>query len=359
MEHLNSSQQTQSVAELSEQKTSLMEPTATTPTELQRDINKPERTRRRFQPLVVLGVFLGAGAIASGVYAYRWLQYAQQYPQTDYAYVAADTYSVTSRVAGVVTSVAVSDNQMVSPGMLLVKIDPGEYQAVLNQAKASLELAKQQAALARENLQAATSIPAPAPIPTPVTKNASGKPAAIKPRIVQPPTINQQTQINQQQYKTALAAVAQKQAEVKAAELQLSYANVTALVPGKVGSKNVTVGQRVQPGQTLITVVQPNPWIVANFRETQLEKIQPGQKVSIKIPAFPNQKFQGKVDSMAPTSFGKVSPLPQENAAGNQVKNNEGVQRIPVKILLEPQSIKGYETRLTPGMSAVATVQTK
>ncbi len=117
------------------------------------------------------------------------------------------------------------------------------------------------------------------------------------------------------------------------------------------------MGQQVQPGQTLLTVVQPSPWIIANFKETQLEKIQPGQKVTIKIAAFPSRKFQGLVESLSPTSFGKVAVLPQDNATGNSAKSQEG-QRIPVKIVFESKSLQGYESRMTPGMSATAVVET-
>lgn len=365
MEHLDSSQQNQSFAGLEQQKPVLEQNvTAITPTDSASDIKKPvPPSKRHLLPKVVLGVLLGVGAVGSGIYAYRsWQntqQYATKFQETDNAYVTANIQSVTSRISGIVTEVAVNDNQVVSPGDVLVKLDKGDYQVSLTQAKASLELAKQQAALAQGNINDViinTRVLAESK-PASVNKNTQAKQAANTNKRLQTQTINQQRQINQQQYKTALAAVTQKQAEVKKAELQLSYTNITALVAGKVGNKNVSVGQQVQPGQTLITVVQPNPWIIANFKETQLEKIQPGQKVAIKIAAFPNRKFRGKVDSMSPTSFGKVALLPQDNATSNSIKSQD-VQRIPVKIVFEPESIQGYESRITPGMSAVAVVET-
>ncbi|NJM73797.1 MAG: HlyD family secretion protein [Scytonema sp. RU_4_4] len=360
MEHLNSSQQTQNLAGLEGQKPVLEQKvTAITSTDSNSDIKKPVSPSKRHRlPKVLLGVLLASGAIASGTYAYRWFQYTQQYAtkfqQTDNAYVTANISSITSRVSGIVTEVAVNDNQVVSPKDILVKLDNGDYQVSLTQAKASLELAKQQAELARENIKKDVIINIFEPKPDRVNKNTQAKQTANRDKIPQGLTINRQ---REQQYKTALAAVAQKQAEVKKAELQLSYANITALVAGKVGNKNVTVGQQVQPGQTLITVVQPNPWIIANFKETQLEKIQPGQNVTIKIAAFPNRKFRGKVDSMSPTSFGKVALPPQDNTTGHSTLAQD-VQRIPVKIVFEPESIQGYESRMTPGMSAVAVVET-
>jgi membrane fusion protein, multidrug efflux system len=358
MEHLNSSPQTHSLAGLEGQKPALdQKVTALATTESNSDIQKPvpPSKRNNVVPKVLLGVLLGVGAIASGTYAYQsWQssqQYATKFQETDNAYVTANISPITSRVSGVVTEIIVNDNQMVSPRDVLVKIDKGDYQASLTQAKASLELAKQQAELARENIKKDLLILSA------FESNSAPNQPVNRDRALQAQTINQQKQVHQQQYKTALAAVAQKQAEVKKAELQLSYTNITPLVVGKVANKNVSVGQQVQAGQTLITIVQPNPWIIANFKETQLEKIQPGQKVTIKIPAFPDREFRGRVDSMSPTSFGKVALPPQDNVTAHS-NLAEDVQRVPVKIVFEPESIQGYESRMTPGMSALAVVET-
>ncbi|MUG95916.1 HlyD family efflux transporter periplasmic adaptor subunit [Scytonema sp. UIC 10036] len=340
MESFNSSQQTQSGTALEEQ-TSLVPPDSST------DAQPASPSRRHLLPKVLLGTLLFAGAVAAGIFTYQWWQYSQKYQQTDNAYVSANVHPVTSRVSGIVTQVTVNDNQVVSPGTVLVKIDPREYQASLIQAKASLELAKQQAALAQENVKLIADNNY-VPLPVPINSNAPSQPQAL----------NRQRDINQQQYKTALAAIAQKEADLKKAQLHLSYTNITALVAGKVAQKNVQVGQQVQAGQTLITVVQPNPWIVANFKETQLEKIQPGQKADIRMIAFPGKTFRGTVDSMSPTSFGKVAPFRGENTTGDTTRSSNE-QRIPVKILFEPQSLQGYEAKMTPGLSAVVTIDTK
>lgn len=362
MKRLNFSHRTHQVAELEKQKTPVLEQdmAAITPTNSNSDVPKPgSPSGRHLLPkllLLVLSVLLGAGAIASSIYAYRRWEYTQQYDQryqkTDNAHITADIYHVTSPISGIVTAVTVNDNQVVSPPDVLVKLDQREYQASLVQAKTSLELAQQQAALAQKKLEAVTMNAIPRPVP--VNRDTQAKQAAMENRMLQAQAIHQQREINQQQYKTALAAIAQKQADVQKDELQLSYTNITALSSGKVGSKNVSVGQLVQPGQTLITVVQPDPWIIANFKETQLEKIQPGQKVKIRIAAFPSRQFQGKVDSMSPTSAGEFAQVPTDNST----KSND-VPRIPVKIVFEPESIRGYESRITPGMSAVAVVETK
>jgi membrane fusion protein, multidrug efflux system len=349
MESLNSSQQTQQVAEMEEKHTpvSQQEVTAIAPAESNTENKK---SIRHLLPKVAVGALLGLGIAASGVYGYRQWQYAQSYEVTDNAYVTANVQPVTSRISGIVTEVAVKDNQMVSPGTVLVKLDPRSYEVNLSEAKASLELAKQQAALAKEKTKV-VAINVPDVEPVAARNNTQGQ--------LQLQAINQQKEINAQEYKAAQAAIAQKESELKKAQLNLSYTNITSLVAGKVGNKNVQVGQQVQPGQTLIEVVQPNPWIVANFKENQLERIQPGQKVGIKIAAFPSRKFQGTVDSMSPTSFGRFAPLPQnQNNASNSTQNSD-VQRIPVKITFDSKSIQGYESRMTPGMSAVVTVNVK
>ncbi|MFQ4144202.1 HlyD family secretion protein [Chlorogloeopsis sp. ULAP02] len=371
MERLNSSQNTQQVAGLEEQKTPVLEQEVMTAITLSDSgsgtTKKVSPFSKRLLPVVVLGVLLGAGAIASGIYAYRRWQYTQNNLQTDHAYVTADIHPVTSRISGIVTEVAVSDNQVVSPGTVLVKLDPRDYQISLAQAKASLELAKQQANLAQEKIKNAANNPlvlqVSEPLPAnPTNRNTKTKQPAVKNNLSQLQAISQQRELNQQQYKIAQAAIAQKQADLKKAELQLSYTNITALVDGKIGNKNIQVGQRVEPGQTLFTIVQPNPWIIANFQETQLEKIQPGQNVNIKIPAFHSRTFQGKVDSMYPTSSMFAFPpedISSEERLPDNAIGNIDLQEIPVKIVFDPNSIQGYESRITPGMSAIVTVKTK
>jgi membrane fusion protein (multidrug efflux system) len=118
----------------------------------------------------------------------------------------------------------------------------------------------------------------------------------------------------------------------------------------------VEAGQRVQIGQPLMAVVEDQPWVVANFKETQLEKIRSGQRVELEIDTFPNHKFYGHVDSLAPGSGNEFALLPPDNATGNFTKI---VQRIPVKIVFDQDSVHGFENLLAPGMSAVVTVTTK
>jgi membrane fusion protein, multidrug efflux system len=143
---------------------------------------------------------------------------------------------------------------------------------------------------------------------------------------------------------------------LKDAQLQLSYTNITAPAAGRVGRKNVEVGNRVQVGTPMMAIVNNDSWVVANFKETQLEKMKPGKPVEIKLDSFPHHTFKGRVDSISPASGAQFALLPPDNATGNFTKI---VQRIPVKVVFDQESIKGYEARITPGMSAEVAVEVK
>ncbi|MBX9573064.1 MAG: HlyD family secretion protein [Candidatus Obscuribacterales bacterium] len=165
-----------------------------------------------------------------------------------------------------------------------------------------------------------------------------------------------QTVINQNQHHVALAAVEKAKAALSEAEQNLKYTVIPAPTSGRVGNKTVEVGQRVNPGQALLSIVSDKPWVVANFKETQLNKMKIGQPVEIKIDSFPEHTFEGHIASFAPASGASFSIIRSDNATGNFTKI---VQRIPVKIMLTPQSVLGYEDRIVPGMSVVAAVQLK
>lgn len=161
-----------------------------------------------------------------------------------------------------------------------------------------------------------------------------------------------QADIQAAQAQSAEAAVAQAKANLAAAELQLSYATVIAPMDGVITKKSVESGQIVQPGQGLLVIIPLHDvWVTANFKETQLAKVRPGQRAEIKVDMY-GKTFTGKVDSVAGATGARLSLLPPENATGNYVKV---VQRIPVKILLDPQQ----EAVLRPGMNVEATIITK
>lgn len=188
-----------------------------------------------------------------------------------------------------------------------------------------------------------------------VTK-AQAQLAASQGGLVQAQATGEQTKVNQAQYKAAQAQIAQSQASLDNAKLQLSYTNIVAPSEGKVGNKTAQVGQRVQPGTPLMAITQSDPWVVANFKETQLAHMRTGQQVEVHIDAIPDHNFVGYVNSFSPGSGATFALLPSDNATGNFTKI---VQRVPVKIVLDPNSIRGYESRIVPGLSVEANVNVK
>jgi membrane fusion protein (multidrug efflux system) len=193
--------------------------------------------------------------------------------------------------------------------------------AAVEQASASVAAAEQEVAVARGRVGQADA----------AVQSASTGP--------------QQVGVSKARAQAALANVAQKRAALDQAELNLQYCNVTAAVTGVV-KKDVEVGMNVQPGQTLLSVVPIDDlWVTANFKETQLQKMRPGQRVTIVVDAY-GREYKGHVDSIAGASGARFSLLPPENATGNYVKV---VQRVPVKIVLDPGENQDHLLRV--GMS--------
>jgi membrane fusion protein, multidrug efflux system len=216
----------------------------------------------------------------------------------------------------------------------------------VEQAEAQLDAAKVGVTKAKSQLaQAQTGI-----------ASVQAKLAAAQGSLQQATASGEQTTINRRQYQAAQSVVAQAEVALKDAQLQLSYMNITAPSAGHIGKKSTEVGNRIQIGSPLMVVVNNDYWIVANFKETQLNKIKAGQPVEIKLDAFPNKVLSGKVDSLAPASGAQFSLLPPDNATGNFTKI---VQRIPVKIKLDSQSITQYATQIKPGMSAEVSIEIK
>ena len=226
-------------------------------------------------------------------------------------------------------------------------------QAALAEAKEGVNQAQAKVAQARVGIASAEAKVAQA---QEGITSAQSKLEASRGGLQQAQASGQQTQVNRSQYNAALGAIAQSQATLKDAQLQLSYTNITAPAAGLIGRKSVEVGQRVQPGTPLMAIVSNEYWVTANFKETQLANMKPGQKVEIKLDAFPNHKFEGRVDSFSPASGSQFTLLPPDNATGNFTKI---VQRIPVKVVFIPETINGYESRIAPGMSAVVNVEIK
>ena len=210
-------------------------------------------------------------------------------------------------------------------------------------AQARLESAQNDVALARARLQQAVLN---VDIAEAQLKQSRGGLEGVE-------TTQVQTDLRQKQYEAALAQVEVARINAEAADAQVSYATITAPSDGRVGRITVQPGQRVSPNQPLIPLVLPDLWVTANFKETQVGKISPGQEVAIRVDAYPGKIFLGRVESVSPASGATFALLPPENASGNFTKV---VQRIPVKIVFEPDAIKGYEDLLEPGMSVVARI---
>ncbi|MBW4506180.1 MAG: HlyD family secretion protein [Scytonematopsis contorta HA4267-MV1] len=238
---------------------------------------------------------------------------------------------------------------------------------LLDNSKAGYDVAVAQKSAAQQGVQQATAKLAAAKVGVARAQSrlaqaqegvtqAQAKLAASKGGLQQATAGGQQTEVNRSQYEAAKAAINQAQASLKDAQLQLSYTNIVAPAGGRVGRKTVEVGNRVQAGAPLMAIVNNDYWVIANFKETQLEQVKPGQEVEVKLDAFPHHAFKGHVESVSPASGAQFALLPPDNATGNFTKI---VQRIPVKVIFDQRSIQGYESRITPGMSAEVSVDVK
>jgi membrane fusion protein, multidrug efflux system len=266
--------------------------------------------------------------IGFGVY---WWTTLRWFTSTDDAYTQADSTVIAPQVSGYVAQLFVTDNQPVKAGETLLQIDPRPYQAALDQAIANLE--KDQANLANAQRDYARD-------------------AAI---------VKDQLAVTQQQFDTQKALVASDQAlvdadkaQVEQARLNLGYTTITSPIDGAVGDRSVELGAYVQPAQGLMTIVPMGRaiYVVANFKETQIEQMFRGEKVDLSIDTFPGVKFTGTVDSLAPGSGAQFALLPPENATGNFTKI---VQRVPVKILIDNPPQDRLD-QLRPGLSVEAAV---
>ena len=332
---------------------------------------------KRNRTIVILLVGLGIGGILAAVLGYRYWQYASSHETTDNATVAGSIHQVSSKIEGTVSNVLVSDNQVVAPGQLLVQLDRRDYENKVQKAQADYnryETLYKQGAIARQQLdtaqvaytvaeaqkqsalQGVQQAQAKLAQAQEGITSAQAKLAASRGGLQQATASGQQTVVNQSQYEAAQGAIAEAEVSLKAAQLQLSYINITAPSNGRIGKKNVEVGNRVQVGAPLMAIVDTNYWVIANFKETQLNSIKSGQPVEIKFDAFRGRVFSGHVDSISPASGSQFTLLPPDNATGNFTKI---VQRIPVKISLDAESLKGYESQITPGLSAEVTVGIK
>jgi membrane fusion protein, multidrug efflux system len=267
------------------------------------------------------------GSLSSTAAGYLYWDDARRFESTDDAFIAARQFAVAPKVSGYITAVPVTDNQHVAAGDVIARIDDRDYRIALNQANA--QLAHDQAVLeqAQKNLGRYQYL---------VQRNA----------IAQQQADDQAFLVDQDK-----STVALDQAKVDAAQLDLSHTTISAAEPGRVVSLSAAVGQYAQAGTSLTMFVPDEIWVTANFKETQLDAMRPGQPVTLDIDAYPDRSFRGHIASVQPGSGTAFSLLPAENATGNYVKI---VQRVPVKIVIDDPPA---DVALGPGMSVVPTVR--
>ncbi|MFM0172040.1 HlyD family secretion protein [Paraburkholderia sediminicola] len=298
--------------------------------------------------------------------------------QTDDAYVDAHAVSIIPKVPAYVQTLHIDDNSKVAAGQLLVELDPRDYvvqadlaranvataegklkearnqvlvaDANTGQQQAELEVARANAKLAAINLgrlQSVSDVRAVSSERVDEAKAAAdGTRASVTAAQVKVDAAKAQATLARAQVETAEASVAQAQAELAQASLNLSYTKIYATRAGSVANKSVEQGNFVQPGQTLLTVVPDQLYVIANYKETQLTHVRPGQPVTVFVDAFPDLRLHAHVDSIQRGTGSRFALLPPENATGNFVKV---VQRVPVKIEFDNpgEALKW----ISPGMS--------
>ena len=309
-------------------------------------------------------IFTFLAIIATLVVGYM-IYDATGYQSTDDAYVETTTVSVSPRVAGQIAVVKIKDNQPVKAGDIVAIIDDEDYKIKVAQATAAYEKALLNQENAYANLNAANAEIELAKKDVERYENLYEAGAVSKQTLDRAITNLESIQAKQTSAEQAIfskdsskaAKVADAdlnvlKAQMEAAKLAHKYTKIIAPIDGTISNKRVEVGMMVQPGTPLCVIVPNDVWVVANFKETQLEKMKEKMDVEIKIDTYPNKVFRGKVDSIQRSSGAKASLFPPENAVGSFVKI---VQRIPVKITFSnAEDLKEYA--IIPGMSVVPKV---
>ncbi|WP_367988656.1 HlyD family secretion protein [Vibrio sp. NTOU-M3] len=341
------------------------------------------KSKRNKAPLIATALMLSFGLLGGGY----WFGYGQYFESTDNAYLQGDITTISPKVSGYIVKSYVSDNQQVKQGQLLVQIDDRDYQAALDQSQAHLVVAQSSVKnlSAQQNLQRSQINQAESRVDSAraeyeraaqqvsrsrslLKRNYASQDELDSMLAQQKVTLaeleeakanlsaaNDQLVVIGSEIEQAQASVTEAQAQLEQAQLNLDYTKVYAPADGIIGKRSVREGLLVQAGSPLMSLVpQQGVWIEANFKETQLNGIHKGQKVTVELDAFPGQSLEGVVDSFSPATGAKFALLPPENATGNFTKI---VQRVPVKITIPDQ--KSLQGRLLPGLSVVATIDTR
>jgi membrane fusion protein, multidrug efflux system len=328
-------------------------------------------------------------AVLAGAAWYGWdyVTVGQYLVSTDDAYVKADSTTVAPKVSGYLHEVLVGDNERVTAGQILARIDQRDFRVALDQAKADVAAARAAISSKQAQLGVQQTVIDAAKATVEVDQATATFAAQENKRYTDLATTGYGSVQNAQQAQSriagAQAAIARDTANLASAvkqgdlpkaaivqanatlaraealqsqaELNLEYTSIVAPIDGVVGNRSLRIGQFVQAGTQLMSLVPVSgAYVVANFKETQLTDVREGQAVDIAVDMFPGQIVHGHVDSIAPASGQEFALLPPDNATGNFTKV---VQRIPVKIALNPDNSAPVELR--PGMSVIPTIETK
>ncbi len=341
------------------------------------------RTRGRVRRALIAGAAVALLATASW-YGWDYWTVGRFLVSTDDAYVKADNTTIAPKVSGYLDLVPVRDNQQVKAGDVLARIDDRDFRVALDQAKADVAAADAavESKRAQLDVQQAVIDAAEATLNVDIAartftaqenkrysdlaatgfgsvqnaQNAQARDGTAIATIARDKanltSAQKQVELLKAELAQAIAANARAKAQQRQAELNLSYTTITAPISGVVGNRTLRVGQFVQAGTQLMSLVPSHgAYIIANYKETQLGNVQAGQPVDVEVDMFPGKAVHGHVDSLAPASGQEFALLPPDNATGNFTKI---VQRIPVKIVLD-----SVDVDLRPGMSVIPSIQTK
>ena len=349
-----------------------------------------EKARKKASPWVkIIGAIVIVLAIAGGTYYYVSTRNLES---TDDAYTDGRSLTISPKVAGYVVELLVDDNQPVKAGDVLARIDPRDYIVARDQARANVAMAQaqQRAAtlqteIARKNFparllqaqgqlqqaqgqlyQAQTEYKRQHSVAHEATTQqnvdqstanlqlAQGQVTAAQAAVQQAEPVQQNIENTVEQVSQIEASLRTSQAQLDQAELNLSYTIIKAPQDGWITKRNIEVGNYLQVGASIFSIVTPQVWVTANFKESQLDRMHPGQKVTFEVDAYPHLKLEGHVDSIQLGSGSRFTAFPPENATGNFVKI---VQRVPVKLIID----RGMDPAapLPLGISVVPTVNLK
>ena len=344
---------------------------------------KSEKPPAHKKPLII--AIVSAVVLVIIIAGIAWWLHARHYVSTDDAYIDGHITRISPQIPALVLKLHITDNQFVQKGDLLIELDPTDYQVALEQAKAQAFAAQGRLAQSQAQIEAAKAAVNQANAEIQASQASLENANSDLKRLQQiderarsrqqldnaiAAQKNSQAQLDEAKAKkvsadvnitTSEAAVKaaegefrMAQANVKRAEVNLSYCQIRAPCPGRVTQRTVEAGAYVQTGQAMFALVDPEVWVTANFKETQLKNMRPGQPVTIKVDAFSGTKFQGHIDSIQAGSGSRFSVLPAENATGNFVKV---VQRVPVKILFNHDVNTDTARLLSPGLSVIPKVK--